>query len=122
MEKSHLAIGSRNRKIVLMIKIFHVVVISFLSLWVAGCKNLLPVSEAGVQGIIPLNYLPALNGDYFKIDSGEVGRLFHIYVRFPAGYSEQNKTYPVVYLLDGDSLFPIVAANYLFLTYDEGLT
>lgn len=104
-----------------MIKVFHVVVISFLSLWVAGCKNLLSVSDAGMQGVVPLNYLPALSGDYFKIDSGEVGRPFHIYVRFPAGDSEQNKPYPVVYLLDGDSLFPILAANHLFLTYDEGL-
>lgn len=29
--------------------------------------------------------------------------------------------YPVVYVLDGDSLFPILAANHLFLNYDENL-
>ncbi|MBE8715961.1 alpha/beta hydrolase [Cellvibrio polysaccharolyticus] len=86
-----------------------------------SCQQISPVGEASVGEHIPLHHLPALNGDYFKFDSSEVGRPFHIYIRFPVGYSEQNKSYPVVYLLDGDSLFPILAANHLFLTYDEGL-
>ncbi len=59
-------------------------------------------------------------GDYFALESREVGRPFHIYVRLPEGY-DKSESYPVVYLLDGDSLFPILAANHLFLTYDEGL-
>ncbi|WP_198411221.1 alpha/beta hydrolase [Marinimicrobium alkaliphilum] len=70
---------------------------------------------------VPLDHLPALSGDYFRFDSRSVGRPFHIYVRFPEGYSASDRDYPVVYLLDGDSLFPILAANHLFLTYDEGL-
>ncbi|WP_231728925.1 alpha/beta hydrolase [Alishewanella sp. WH16-1] len=69
----------------------------------------------------PLSFLPALQGDYFKFDSAEVARPFHIYVRLPADYDSATTRYPVVYLLDGDSLFPILAANHLFLTYDEGL-
>lgn len=69
----------------------------------------------------PLSFLPALKGDYFKFDSAEVNRPFHIYVRLPADYDTATTRYPVVYLLDGDSLFPILAANHLFLTYDEDL-
>ena len=63
----------------------------------------------------------ALRGDFFHIESAEVGRGFDIYVRYPDGYAASDATYPVVYLTDGDSLFPILAANHLFLTYDEGL-
>lgn len=55
------------------------------------------------------------------LQSRAVERTFHIYVRLPEGYSESSDPYPVVYLLDGDSLFPILAANHLFLTYDESL-
>ncbi len=71
---------------------------------------------------VPLDHLPALRGDYFRHESASVGRPFHIYVRLPADYSAQSeRNYPVVYLLDGDSLFPILAASHLFLTYDEQL-
>ena len=67
----------------------------------------------------PLDYLPSLQGDYFRLDSATLQRPFHIYVRLPADYATSGKTYPVVYLLDGDSLFPMLAPLHLFLTYDE---
>ncbi|NTS76818.1 alpha/beta hydrolase [Catenovulum sp. SM1970] len=71
---------------------------------------------------IPLNYLPAIKGDYFKLDSRVIGRAFHIYIRLPENYQKAQATqYPIAYLLDGDSLFPILAANHLFLTYDDKL-
>jgi predicted alpha/beta superfamily hydrolase len=70
----------------------------------------------------PLARLPALRGDYFPFDSKAVGRPFHIFVRIPEEYGDEETTrYPVVYVLDGDSLFPILAASHLFLTVDEGL-
>jgi len=70
-----------------------------------------------------LKYLPSLYGDYFDIDSSAVGRSFHIYVRLPQGYdADRTRTYPVVYLLDGDSLFPLLSPTHLFLTYDEKLS
>jgi predicted alpha/beta superfamily hydrolase len=70
----------------------------------------------------PLAHLPALRGDYFPFDSHAVGRPFHIYVRLPDTYqADESARYPVVYVLDGDSLFPILAASHLFLTIDEGL-
>ncbi len=66
--------------------------------------------------------LPAsLRGDSFRIESGELGRGFDVYVRYPDGYASTDQTYPTVYLTDGDSLFPVLATNHLFLTYDEGL-
>lgn len=78
-----------------------------------------PVVETGVT---PLDHLPALRGDYFRIDSEATGRPYHIYVRYPEGYDPSAETlYPTVYLTDGDSLFPILAANHLFLHYDEAL-
>jgi uncharacterized protein len=72
--------------------------------------------------VTPLDHLPALHGDYFRIESRATGRAYHIYVRYPEGYDPAaDVRYPTVYLTDGDSLFPILAANHLFLHYDEGL-
>jgi predicted alpha/beta superfamily hydrolase len=63
--------------------------------------------------------LAALQGDYFRIDSKVLGRPLHIYVSLPEAYGSESKTYPTVYLTDGDSLFPILAPTHLFLGYDE---
>lgn len=74
------------------------------------------------DAVTPLDHLPALSGDYFRIDSEATGRPYHIYVRYPEGYDPTaDVLYPTVYLTDGDSLFPILAANHLFLHYDDGL-
>jgi predicted alpha/beta superfamily hydrolase len=67
-----------------------------------------------------LAHLPALRGDYFPLLSRETGRTYHIYVRLPEGY-DPAKRYPVVYVLDGDSLFPILAASHLFIALDDKL-
>lgn len=70
----------------------------------------------------PLSQLPALRGDYFTIVAPQNGRRYYIHVGFPQGYDpEAERTYPIVYLLDGDSLFPLLAPTHLFLTYDEDL-
>lgn len=70
----------------------------------------------------PINHLPAIAGDYFPIDSREAGHRYHIYVRYPEGYGERPaERYPVLYVLDGDSLFPHLASNQLFIHYDDGL-
>lgn len=95
-------------------------VLALAAFLVTSCQTS-PSAVANLAGTIPLNYLPALGGDYFEFESQAVGRPFHIYVRLPEGYVNETAQYPVVYLLDGDSLFPILAANHLFLHYDEGL-
>lgn len=72
---------------------------------------------------VPLDHLPGMKGDYFLHESKAVGRPFHIYVRLPPEYADEpERKYPVVYLLDGDTLFPILATNHRFLHFDENLT
>lgn len=61
----------------------------------------------------------ALRGDYFALQSAALGRAMHIHVALPENYAAQSAAYPVVYLTDGDSLFPLLAPTQLFLTYDE---
>lgn len=76
----------------------------------------LPVEAA------PIDHLPVLAGDYFAIDSREAKQLYHVFIRYPADYEEQPKQrFPIVYLLDGDSLFPHLASLQLFLHYDDQL-
>ena len=66
--------------------------------------------------------LAGLAGDYFPIDSVSTEGRYHIYVRYPEGYDPADeRLYPTVYLLDGDSLFPMLAPTQLFLHYDEAL-
>ena len=78
-------------------------------------------ARAQAPDTIPLDHLPALAGGYFPLDT-EDGRRYHVYVRVPEGYADApDKTWPVVYVLDGDSLFPLLAPTHLFLHYDEGL-
>jgi predicted alpha/beta superfamily hydrolase len=84
--------------------------------------GLLIAFAVGQPALAQTPELPAaLRGDAFRLDSAELGRGFDIYVRLPDGYDPEGPAYPVVYLLDGDSLFPILAANHLFLTYDDRL-
>lgn len=85
----------------------------------ALCLILSLSQTAGVRAAAPLDHLPALAGGYFNIESAATGRPYHIYVRLPADYAASNRFYPTVYLLDGDSLFPMLGALHLFLTYDE---
>lgn len=81
-------------------------------------RNQQPISP----NLAPIAYLPAISGDYFPINSAAIGRTYHIYVRLPEGYNTNTAArYPVIYLLDGDSLFPLLSPTHLFLTYDEKL-
>ena len=85
----------------------------------AGCAS--PAARPGGAGA-PLEHLPALTGDYFPIRSAATGGGYHIYIRYPESYAaDTGRRYPVVYLLDGDSLFPYLAPHHLFLTYDDKL-
>lgn len=80
--------------------------------------------QAGGEAAVPtpLDHLPAIKGDYFRMDSRAVGRPYHIYVHLPDSYAKQpERRYPIVYLLDGDSLYPMLAPGHLLLQIDEGL-
>jgi hypothetical protein len=68
----------------------------------------------------PLEHLPSLVGDYFPLNSAAMGSTYYIYVRYPEAYSKDPRArYPIVYLLDGDSMFPMLAPEHLFLNYDD---
>lgn len=68
----------------------------------------------------PIDHLPSLRGDYFPLTSRATGTTYHIYVRLPLDYAERaDKRYPIVYLLDGDSAFPLLAPQHLFMTIDD---
>lgn len=72
--------------------------------------------------LTPLDHLPAIAGDYFPIASKNTGTRYHIYIRYPETYSANSQQrYPIVYLLDGDSLYPYLASHHLFLTIDDKL-
>ncbi|RUO24351.1 esterase [Aliidiomarina minuta] len=86
----------------------------------SACQPQESVTPAGKEQQT-LQHLPALQGDYFELESALLERSLHIYVRLPLGYDANETHYPIVYLLDGDSLFPILGANHLFLTYDDNL-
>jgi predicted alpha/beta superfamily hydrolase len=74
------------------------------------------------RNAVPLSYLPSLAGDYFVLRSEAMNSRYHIYIRYPEAYAEQpQRRYPIVYLLDGDSTFPLLAPEHAFLTYDDKL-
>ena len=93
-----------------------------LGLWLCVmATTAAPPSDEATQPL-PLDHLPALRGGYFPLLDTASGHAYHVYVRLPEGYdAAAGATWPVVYLLDGDSLFPLLAPTHLFLGHDEGL-
>ncbi|WP_417446628.1 alpha/beta hydrolase [Kangiella sp.] len=91
-----------------------------IAIFLSACQAHLS-SEDNDVAVDSIQHLPALQGDYFEFQSEVLERPLHIYVRLPQGYDDNSTDYPIVYLLDGDSLFPILASNHLFLTYDDKL-
>ncbi|MGY0651002.1 alpha/beta hydrolase [Luteimonas sp. A537] len=106
--------------------ILEAMVAVLLTACVGGCATT-PASahvraEADPAGRAALDHLPALAGGYFPLVAETTGRTHHVHVRLPEGYdADPARSWPVVYLLDGDSLFPLLAPTHLFLGYDEGL-
>ncbi|HEV2078409.1 MAG TPA: alpha/beta hydrolase-fold protein [Allosphingosinicella sp.] len=91
---------------------------TFALLSLAACSTPRPVASSNM---VPLNHLAAISGDYFPILSTSTGSKYHIYIRYPEGYSSSAQRYPVVYLLDGDASFPYLAPHHLLLTFDDKL-
>lgn len=58
---------------------------------------------------------------YHKVHVEDLKRDFHLLVRLPVGYDPDGWPYPVVYLLDGGMLFPMLGAYYQYLRYEEAV-
>ncbi|MCI0517720.1 MAG: hypothetical protein L0Y45_07795 [Woeseiaceae bacterium] len=61
-------------------------------------------------------YLQAL-GDtrYHVVESTFTEQRYHLFVRLPEDYEESTESYPVVYLLDGGWLYPLLLGYYKYL-------
>ena len=59
------------------------------------------------------------NVDYYLYNSKEVKDAYHIYIKVPEGYEASNRKYPVLYVLDGDIVFPIATGVIQYLLYGE---
>lgn len=74
------------------------------------------------EELLPLkSYLHSLDErDYIQLESKDLKRSFHIYLKLPKGYKNSKEKYPVIYLLDGGITFPLLASyhQYLFLAED----
>ena len=93
----------------------HIYKLVIASLAAVGCAT-----GSLASNVTPLNHLPGLAGDYFPIHSRSADHDYHIYVRLPQDYAKSpGRKYPIVYLLDGDSLFPVIGGNHIFLTIDD---
>ena len=57
--------------------------------------------------------------DYHVVESEELGRGFHVYVSKPAGYADEDRDYPTLYLLDGGGLLPMLSAYYRYVEFNE---
>ena len=67
-----------------------------------------------------VTYLQGLrNTHYHNVESGIVGRSYHVYVMLPDGYEDSSKQYPTIYLLDGGGLYPLIAGYYRYLNFGE---
>lgn len=61
------------------------------------------------------------NPDVFSLRSTELERSFNILVRKPLGYDSNDESLPTIYLLDGGTTFPMLAAYYQYLAFGEEL-
>lgn len=54
-----------------------------------------------------------------KVYSENVNDSFYVYVKLPDGYEESTKNYPVLYVMDGDLIFPIACGVKHYLVTGE---
>ncbi len=70
----------------------------------------------------PLAAMQAISDtDVTTIAASSTGHRYHILVRPPADYDETQKAYPVIYLLDGGTMFPQLAGFYHYLRFGDEL-
>ncbi len=60
---------------------------------------------------------PLLHIEEHRLFSARTGREYLLAVKLPAEYAASEKRYPVIYLLDGDTLFGLATSAYLFMNF-----
>lgn len=89
----------------------------------AAASIALAASAASADPIfVPVDQPTGLKGEQFRIESRTTKRAYTIHVRLPADYAkEPARRYPIVYLTDGDGLFPVLGGSHILLNLDEKL-
>lgn len=59
------------------------------------------------------------NAEYYLFNSQEAQDTFHVYIKTPESYDTTKTDYPVLYVLDGDIVFPIASGMMQYLLYGE---
>lgn len=87
--------------------------------WALVCFVLVLVP--GTVSADNFDHLQGLRNTYYQhIESTEVGRSFHVYVTLPDSYGEdQRRSYPTIYILDGGTMLPLLAAYHRYLRITE---
>ncbi len=89
--------------------------------WAVVCCVVL-VSATSVPAVAgDLAHLQGL-GDtrYHRLESKAADHTYHVYVRLPEGYAaDGDRRYPTVYLLDGGTTYPLLAAYSRYLEFAE---
>jgi hypothetical protein len=97
-----------------MSRVHFCLVCLLLSVFVAACGQ---PSPEPVQATFPQVTLP--DTEVRSLKSSFTGRDYDIYVRFPEGYAQSAKKYPVLYVLDGQWDFKLLDSIYGGLFYDN---
>jgi predicted alpha/beta superfamily hydrolase len=79
------------------------------------------VASPTVFSATDFSYLQSIAGTrYHRVDTTNNNRSYHLYVLLPDNYgSAAESSYPVVYLLDGGGLYPMLAGYYRYLRFAE---
>ncbi len=79
------------------------------------------LAASAAEEIADLRYLQAIaSAHYHRLDPSDIAEDYHIYVRLPDGYAEDEaRLYPAVYLLDGGNMFPLLSGFYRYLELGE---
>ncbi|MDH4049709.1 MAG: alpha/beta hydrolase-fold protein [Gammaproteobacteria bacterium] len=56
---------------------------------------------------------------YHRLDSSITDQRYHLFVRLPESYAQSEQRYPVVFLLDGGWLYPLIAGYYRYLNQGD---
>lgn len=75
-----------------------------------------PLMTADAVADAEFQFLQALaDTRYHLVESAFTEQRYHLFVRLPEDYAESKATYPVVYLLDGGWLYPLISGYYKYL-------